>query len=111
MGSLDYTWEKLFGAVHALSTGRGGLKERLEAACTSHLQRLFRPPNQIQEDIRERLQLIQKAVTAAEPQSESVGRIRESIQQMTEEEAAKVAEEIVSLLNTVALKAAARTKS
>lgn len=101
MSSHSYTWEKLYLSVLCLATGKGGIKERLEDACTSQLMRLFHPADEIPAEYRERILAIEKAITVKAPRNQSEGAIHSTIQQMSESECSKLAEEIVNLYNEV----------
>lgn len=93
----SYTWEKFFGATMSL-VGDGPLKERLEYAAQSiiHLRNQD-IPEAVKEDV---LSLIED-LTSGNPEGEE-GRIRATINRMTDEEAGGTAKRILGIYDNIA---------
>ncbi|HEY0875551.1 MAG TPA: hypothetical protein VGD94_18890 [Vicinamibacterales bacterium] len=96
-----YTREKLGAAVQKLATGKGRIKERLNEAAVELVMvddKVFTETKDIYYEAPNYWKRIMDALTAAKTGAPNqTGIFASSIEQMTEEEAAQVAQSIVSL--------------
>lgn len=99
--ALDYVWEKLYTAVNILVTGQGTIQERLGSAYADSLMRLGGDRDEIPEEIRNDFEALEKALTREEAQGEE-GTIEATMRVMEADEAAKHAETILNMFDTVA---------
>jgi hypothetical protein len=99
--ALDYIWEKLYTAVNILATGQGTIQERLGSAYRDSLMRLRGVENEIPEEIRNDFEALEKALTREEAKGDE-GTIAATMRVMEADEAAKHAETILSMYDTVA---------
>ncbi len=94
-----YTHEKLGSAVNTLATGRGRIKERLNDAVSDLVMvdaDVFELP-EIDRDARSFWSKIWGALNTVQIADPKVGTAAASIDRMSEEDAANVAQQIVSL--------------
>ncbi|GEM_PF-4385238 len=91
----DYAWEKLYTAIWILAGGTGNLRERIEDACVSALMRL--KPDDFPKGLRREFSYILERLTREEPTSQGEGRIRATLNTMTEIELDRFVERIVSI--------------
>jgi len=96
--SLFYTWEKLGQATHALVSGEGDIKTRLEAAAIS-----LSPLSEslVPEQFREEYNAIWAELTNREA-LEGEGTIKATIRELTPHECSKLATRIFNFYVTVA---------
>lgn len=94
--SLDYTWEKLYVAVTTLAAGTDRLQDRLRDAYTAALIRL--KPDDFPEDQRQEFRQLQARMNR-EPAHRSEGTITTTTRLMSDEDARRIAEQIVSLFD------------
>jgi hypothetical protein len=97
--SFAYANEKLYTAALILATGQGGIHERLESAFAEQLIRLL--PEDIPKDIREDFDEVNSALTRVKAKG-TEGDIAASIKELSEEEAARLAEKIFNMFAEVA---------
>jgi len=96
--TLSYAWEKLHMAVLALAALRVPIKERLVLAYVHNLSVL--EPEDVPEPIKAKFNAVHKRITEADPVGDE-GRIRASVNAMSDEEASHLAEEIVSMYDKI----------
>jgi hypothetical protein len=99
--SLDYIWEKLYVAVDTLAASSGSIQERLEGAYISALVRL--EPKDFQGELRSRFVALTAALTSgpAAPAGNQ-GTVAAATRALSDERAAELAHEIVSMFDVVA---------
>lgn len=100
MADLSYNWEKFSTAVYSF-TSPAPVKERLESAFLSfHVltPKDFEP----WPEIRESFAALMNALTAKEATFEGEGRVRATIKQMTDDEAAQLCSSIVDICYAIA---------
>lgn len=85
---MSYAWEKYYLAVRTLALGKGQIKERLTNACVHHLYSLLDYQDQLPLDRRRKYRDMIDEVT-------SLKSIPMSIEQMDEERAVKLADQII----------------
>jgi hypothetical protein len=96
MATIDYGNEKLWEAVHKLALGAGRMKERLEAA-TAHIAMASGARRTMSPALRAKFDKIWARLTAVAAPGDG-GSVRATIAQMSEEEACKIASEILDLV-------------
>ena len=99
--ALDYVWEKLYTAVNILATGQGSIQERLGSAYGDSLIRLRGIEDQIPNEMRTDFEELEKALTREEAKGNE-GRIAATMSTMESDEAARHAEKILHMFDTVA---------
>jgi hypothetical protein len=98
MATLDYVWEKLYQATHGLAVGQGNIKERLFNAFLS-LNVLH--DDDFPAELQESFGALVEQITRVEPRG-GEGTIQATINTIDDDEAAQMAETIVSLYNAIA---------
>jgi hypothetical protein len=96
--SLDYVWEKFYAAVLILAGSQGTVQERLADAFTGQLIRL--ETNDLPEELRGDFEQLERRLTSAEPTG-GEGSVDASVQSLSDEEAAHLAEQIVEMYDAV----------
>lgn len=91
MSHLDYSFEKFSSAVHELAASSDTIKERLRNA-TYHLG-VLREIN-VPEEMRTEFNDLYKCITSGKPQNRE-GTLTSTVNQITEDEAIKIAANIV----------------
>lgn len=99
--ALDYVWEKLYTAVNILATGQGTIQERLGSAYMDSLMRLSGDRDEIPEEIRSDFEVLKRELTREKAQGDE-GTIAATMRIMDPHEAARHAEKIVEMFDTVA---------
>ena len=99
--ALDYVWEKLYTAVNILMTGRGTIQERLGSAYADSLIRLRGVENDIPSELRSNFDELEKALTKEQAKGDE-GTIMATMRNMEPDEAARHAETILNMFDTVA---------
>lgn len=98
---LDYAFEKFWAGVSGMAVSPQTIKYRLADAYSSQITLV--ELEDLSRDLQERLQVINKAMTAVEPVGNE-GKIWASINQMTEDEAVDMAKKITELLGLIILR-------
>jgi hypothetical protein len=107
--SLGYIAEKLFAAVEALALDTRPLRERLYHAHADWVSRVRLHADHLPEPERKLLDSIESALTRVKPTGQE-GSLLATVRAMSDEEAARVIERIVMLLQRVTWAAVARPR-
>lgn len=91
----DYVWEKLYAAIWILAGGTGDLRTRIEDAYVSALMRL--EPDDFPKGLRREFSYVLERLTREESTSQGEGKIRATLNTMTEVELDRFVERIVSI--------------
>jgi len=91
----DYAWEKLYTAIWILAGSTGDLRERIEDAYISALMRL--KPDDFPKGLRREFSYILERLTRESPTEPDEGKIRATLNTMTEIELDRYVERIVSI--------------
>lgn len=94
MADIFYQNEKLWRAVEILATHPGRIRDRLIKAC--HEAWVFVHPDLVTEELRAFYNKVQANVTS-EPRTDEDGSFKPSIRRLSEEDASKMANHILSL--------------
>lgn len=97
--SLDYVWQKLFGAVHGMATGSRSLRERLCAAMVGMV--VLKPDDFPEGDLRRRWIGIREDLTILESRRPGEGTIEATTAQLSDHDANAIAERIFDLFIAV----------
>jgi len=98
--AIEYAWEKLYTAVHSLVVSPGSLPERLEGAYLS-IHRL-EANNDFPPALQDRFSKLKDRFTQKKDPTGVEGALRNTLQNMTNEEVSQMAEEVLSLFWAVA---------
>ena len=93
--SYGYAWEKFYVAVGALASATGTIQERLLGAYVNALMRLDVLHIELPRELAERFKAVSTALTQALDQGEG------AVAAITDEDASKIASEIVSLYDSI----------
>ncbi len=94
MSTIDYASEKLWQAVHELALGRGGIKDRLQAA--AKYVAMAAGAKHDFADFRAEYEGVWARLTAVAAQKDE-GAVRATLAQMSEEDACDIANQILAL--------------
>jgi len=104
--SVEYVREKFSKAVYDLGAAPEGIKARLVHAYSHNIVQA-NPPKGVSKDIARRIEALHAAMTN-KPAEGSEGTIAATVAQMSDEQASKMAQEIVSIAFDIEEEAAQR---
>jgi len=96
--AIDYVWEKFHLAVLTLAGGHGTVQERLADAFAGQLMRLN--VNDLPEELRGDFEEVERLLTSGEPVGDE-GSVDASARSLIDNEATRLAEQIVGLYDAV----------
>lgn len=102
--SYSYSWQKCYEAVSCLAASPESLSKRMEYALVSLLPLKMKPEDHFHDqELRGRFEALVERCSRIDTKGNE-GRIVATVQRMNDEELTSIAQEIIDLHNTIAIK-------